>query len=85
MDNYMTDQYSELSLKITNELDKNTKKQFGIFITPKDIINKLLVRVNYFINDTKFVINTILEPSCGSCEIINGLIEIFIDKELDAF
>uniref|UniRef100_A0A6C0ETA4 site-specific DNA-methyltransferase (adenine-specific) n=1 Tax=viral metagenome TaxID=1070528 RepID=A0A6C0ETA4_9ZZZZ len=62
-------QYSELSKKMTKELSKKEKKEQGIFITPKSIIQKLFEYVDMS-NVTR-----ILEPSCGTCEIINYLNE----------
>lgn len=67
------EEYSELSLQITKELDKKVKKEYGIFITPKTIIEKLMTRIHYYIKTLNIVINNILEPACGTCEIINHL------------
>ena len=38
----LNEQYSELTINITKSLSKKEKKDFGIFITPKIIIEKLL-------------------------------------------
>ena len=35
------EQYSKLSLNVTNSLSKDEEKQFGIFISPYVIIDKL--------------------------------------------
>ena len=67
------EEYSELSLQITKELDKKIKKEYGIFITPKTIIEKLTTRIHYYIKTLNVEINNILEPACGTCEIINHL------------
>jgi hypothetical protein len=69
----MNKQYSELSLQITKQLDKNIKKEYGIFITPKIIIEKLMTRIQYYIKTLNVEINNILEPACGTCEIINHI------------
>lgn len=61
--------YSDLSYKLTKELNKDIKKQNGIFFTPpKTISNNLEILKPYLKN-----IKTVLEPSCGSCEFINFL------------
>ena len=64
--------YSELSIKLTNSINKDVKKQNGIFFTPPDTINKNLIFLKpYFKNNMN-----ILEPSCGSCEYILSLNKI---------
>ena len=75
----MTDQYSELTLKVTNKLSKNEKKEFGIFITPKSIIKELFDSVSKFTTTVK----RILEPSCGTCEMVNYCDTIYADVEID--
>lgn len=67
----LSNQYSELTITVTKILSKTEKKQFGIFITPKVIIKKLLDSVFKYITDKNITIKRILEPSCGTCEIIN--------------
>ena len=37
----LENEYSELSLQVTNELSKEEKKAHGIFITPKTLIQYL--------------------------------------------
>ena len=75
----MTDQYSELTLTVTNKLSKNEKKEFGIFITPKSIIKELSHSVSKFSTNVK----RILEPSCGTCEIVNYCDTIYADVDID--
>jgi len=66
----LSEQYSELSINITAQLSKNEKKEFGIFITPKIIINKLYDSIlKYAVSGPK-AIARVLEPSCGTCELI---------------
>lgn len=72
--NIINPQYSNLSLQITKLLPKATKKEQGIYITPRIIIEQLYNRVKQYKganNLPNFV--DILEPSCGTCEIINYL------------
>jgi type I restriction-modification system DNA methylase subunit len=64
--NYM-EQYSILTQELTKSIDKATKKRDGIFITPRSIIETMIKSLNKHMKN----VNTILEPSCGSCEIIN--------------
>ena len=68
-------QFSELTVKITNALSKTEKKEFGIFITPKVIIESLVECVAKLNTNVK----RILEPSCGTCEIVK-----FCDTKYDA-
>ena len=62
-------QYSELSKKMTKELTKKEKKEQGIFITPRSIIQKLFESIDMA------NVTSILEPSCGTCEIITHCIK----------
>ena len=73
----MSNEFSELTINITKQLSKTVKKEQGIFITPKTIIKKLVEYIKHFI-----VIDTnnkyeILEPSCGTCEIVKYIDELF--------
>ena len=61
--------YSELSRKLTTQIDKNEKKQNGIYFTPPKTILKNIKFLEPFMKDIK----KILEPSCGSCEYIKQL------------
>ena len=61
--------YSKLSREITNSLDKQEKKQQGIFFTPPKTISNNLDIISPFISGNEEV----LEPSCGSCEFITEL------------
>jgi adenine-specific DNA-methyltransferase len=67
----LNQQYSKLTISITKSLSKKEKKDFGIFITPKIIIEKLFEPLFNYINENNINITSILEPSCGTCEIIN--------------
>ena len=63
--------FTDLSKKITKDLTKKEKQDYGIYFTPKSIIyNNLDILEDYLDN-----IKTILEPSCGTCEYINILEE----------
>lgn len=62
----MNKNYSNLSIKITKELDKKQKKENGIFFTPINTINMILK----YIQKHNKSIKEVLEPSCGSCEFI---------------
>jgi hypothetical protein len=63
--------YSKLSLKLTNDLTKQNKKDGGIYFTPKSIIKKNIDLLTPYLHNVK----NILEPSCGSCEYITMLKE----------
>lgn len=72
------EQYSELTHRVTKNIDKLTKKKYGIFITPKSIINKMIHRIDPYMKKIK----TILEPSCGSCEILDVIDKNYKKKQL---
>jgi adenine-specific DNA-methyltransferase len=76
------DQFSELTIEITKKISKEEKKNFGIFITPKIIILKLFTSLIEYINSSNINIKRILEPSCGSCEIIYHLDKLFNNVEI---
>lgn len=66
-------EFSSFTVNITKQLSKETKKKEGIFITPQKIIQKLYETL---IAQTPVDFSRILEPSCGTCEIVN-----FLDKQ----
>jgi type I restriction-modification system DNA methylase subunit len=59
--------YSELTLAVTAQLSKQEKKEYGFFVTPPVIIDQLLARI-----ETLGPFAQILEPSCGTCEIVSA-------------
>jgi len=70
----------ELSKKITNELTKNEKKNYGIFFTPSNTVKYNLKILKDYMEKTGLKIteqSCILEPSCGSCEYIEEMKKIF--------
>ena len=70
----MTDNcYSNLSYKLTKLIKKKEKQDNGIYFTPPNTIMKVL---NILFNYNK-TFNNILEPSCGSCEFIDKLINFY--------
>lgn len=71
--------YSDLTLNITRRLTKTEKKNDGIFITPRSIIEKL---VSQLPSDRQY--QNILEPSAGTCEIIRYLDDQMTDIAVDA-
>jgi hypothetical protein len=76
------DQFSELTIEITKKISKEEKKNFGIFITPQIIILKLFTSLIEYINSSNINIKRILEPSCGSCEIIYHCDKLFNNVEI---
>ena len=62
--------FSKLSIDISNEISKETKKKEGIFFTPPVIIQQMIDYVHQYCLDKNIVINTVLEPSCGTCEFM---------------
>lgn len=75
----MSNQFSSTSIELTKKIPKATKQKEGIFFTPKIIIKNLLYSV--FMLCEHF--ERILEPSCGSCEIVTELCDRLIDAKID--
>jgi tRNA1(Val) A37 N6-methylase TrmN6 len=65
--------YSNLSYKLTKLINKKEKQNNGIYFTPPNTIMKAL-NILYDYNKT---FNNILEPSCGSCEFIDKLLNFY--------
>jgi len=80
----LAEQYSQFSIDITLELSKDEKKEYGIFITPQIIIKKLFDSIIKYISGNGINIQTILEPSCGTCEIVNYCDRLFNGIHIDA-
>jgi hypothetical protein len=81
----VSEQYSPLTIDITASLTKAEKKADGIFITPRVIIKKLFDEIALFIDKTQLIKPyKILEPSCGTCEIVNYCDEQFSKPEIHA-
>jgi len=78
-----TPQFSDLTLKITKGLTKEEKKNYGIFISPNSIISSLFSTIKSHLNDNLTQIKRILEPTCGTCEIIQYCDKIMTDIEID--
>lgn len=81
-------QFSDLTLKVTKILTKQEKKEYGIFISPKSIISSLFSSIlSHLENNIDGIkldnIKTILEPSCGTCEIINYCDKMLKGVEID--
>jgi adenine-specific DNA-methyltransferase len=76
----MNAEYSKLTIDITNKLSKQDKKDNGIFITPRTIIEKLFTEIKKHISDPR----RILEPSAGTCEIANYAHLTFPDATINA-
>jgi len=66
-------QFSDLTVRLTKRLSKTEKKEHGIFITPRNVIARLLEKTDTFIDSLDIEIEDVLEPSCGTCEIIQYL------------
>ena len=75
----MNEQFSALSKELTKKLTNKEKKKNGIYFTPKNIIMDM---INICKKHNK-KIKRVLEPSCGSCQIINELDKIYEDIEID--
>jgi len=64
--------FSNLSRLLTKTLEKEVKSKEGIFFTPPGIISTSLNRLLELV-PSGFVVEKILEPSCGSGEFISGV------------
>ena len=80
----LNEQYSKFSIDITRELSKDEKKEYGIFITPQIIIRKLFESITKCASENGINIQTILEPSCGTCEIVNYCDKVLNGVHIDA-
>lgn len=69
---------SKLSYKITKKLSKDDKKENGIYFTPTSTIQHNLELIKPYMKH----IESVLEPSCGSCEFIQELDNIYSDLEI---
>ena len=77
-------QFSELTLNVTKILTKEEKKDYGIFISPKSIISSLFTSVLTYLDNDVSQIKNILEPSCGTCEIVNWCDANMDNVQIDA-
>ena len=64
-------EYSSLSKELTSKLSKTIKQSGGIYFTPPSVIADNIKLLGPYMNN----INSVLEPSCGSCEYINALLK----------
>ena len=67
----MSYNFTELSRKLTKQLSKEEKKEYGIFLTPLTTIQKNIGFLSPYIKNGM----SVLEPSCGSCHFIFSLLE----------
>lgn len=72
--------FSELSLNLTEKFTKDTIKKYGIYFTPKPIIDQCIHEVYKCIEEP---VTNILEPSCGSCEFIPEIRSRFPSSTID--
>jgi hypothetical protein len=79
----MEPEFSDLSLRITKQIDKEEKKVFGIFITPGSITSKLFKSIETHRTALNVKVINILEPSCGSCELIYACDKYFNNVKID--
>lgn len=75
--------FTNLTLRITQRLSKSEKKENGIFITPQTIIRKLFSEVDKFIDGLEIDIENVLEPSCGTCELIHYMDSNYSGMKID--
>ena len=60
--------FSDLSHELTKIIEKTIKKNNGIYFTPPTTIMKIINKIEKYMKE----VNTILEPSCGSCEFVTN-------------
>ncbi len=70
--------YSKLSYSITKQINKKEKKEGGVYFTPPDTVLRNIQLLSPYIDNIK----TILEPSCGSGEFIDCVMEKFDNKQI---
>lgn len=69
--------FTELSINLTKSLSKDTKKKFGIFFTPNDIIEDIFTQIKSQSLEIDF--KTVLEPSYGSGQFLEYLKNYSVD------
>jgi len=69
-------EFTPLSKQITGSFTQPEKKEDGIFFTPPSIIKNMIERIKSIPN---LNIHDVLEPSCGSGEMIHYLLQYFHD------
>jgi adenine-specific DNA-methyltransferase len=72
-------QFSSLSKELTKKIDDKEKKSNGIYFTPKNIVIDM---INICKKHNK-KIKRVLEPSCGSCQVIDEVDKAFEDIQID--
>ena len=72
--------YNDLSIKITKLISKEEKKKNGIFFTPKNIRHTMIEKLKKYIDNNKTY--DIVEPSCGSCEFIDDILNDNIKSKI---
>ena len=65
--------YSIISKELTSKLSKTIKQRGGIYFTPPSVIEDNIKLLEPYMN----IISNVLEPSCGSCEYINALLNSY--------
>jgi len=78
------EQFSSLTIEVTKKLTKTEKKTFGIYITPNSIIKNLHKSITDHLGGNLSSIKNILEPSCGTCEIVKFCDSHYNNVEIDA-
>jgi hypothetical protein len=76
----MTKKYSDISCLLTNLIDKKEKKDNGIYFTNPNTVSKALEYLSLYAVEFR----NILEPSCGSCEFVNELLEKYPESQITA-
>jgi hypothetical protein len=75
--------FSELSVRLTEKLSKDEKKNGGIFFTPPSCVQSILALLGTTCGiDVSKKIHNILEPSCGSGEFITALLKEYPDATI---
>ncbi len=72
-------EFSDISKSLTSSITKVEKKTQGIFFTPPETVVNMINKVK----SLKTPIESILEPSCGSCEFIDYLTKYFSDSKIN--
>lgn len=78
-------EFSELTVSVTKSLSKQEKKAFGFFVTPVSSIKLLCGSVVDYAKSTGLSpFQNILEPSCGTCEMIKEIDRLCDGATIDA-
>ena len=77
-------EFTSFTIDVTSKMSKDEKKKIGFFASPISIIDKLMKSTIEYTTKNNIQINHILEPSCGTCEMVHYCDSILDNVTIDA-